>query len=157
MVVRLKEDVLTALARTDLEALTPCAQEEADGRLILHAADAIKHAHNTIFIRTLDTDVVVLAVTASQTLSVRIWMQFGTVTSFRFISTHEIDSGLGPGRSLALPMFHALTGCDTVSTFNGRGRVSARNVRELYSHLTDSLNKQGIQNTVITEPVMNSL
>lgn len=28
----------------------------------------------------------------------------------------------GPSKSLALPFFHAFTGCDTVSAFYGRGK-----------------------------------
>ena len=53
-----------------LESLAPCSQEEADGRTFLHAADAAQRGNDRILIRTVDTDVVVLAVTASQRLSV---------------------------------------------------------------------------------------
>ena len=34
-------------------------------------------------------------------------------------AVHEIYFALGPEKSLALPMFHSITGCDTVSLFAG--------------------------------------
>ena len=51
-----------------------------------------------------------------------LWVAFGTGKSFRFIAAHEIAYTLGPDRCEALPMFHAFTGCDTVSCFGGRGK-----------------------------------
>ena len=47
----------------DLNSISPCDHEEADTRVILHAAQAYHHNHQTIMIRTVDTDVVVLAIT----------------------------------------------------------------------------------------------
>ena len=46
----------------DLESLSPCNHEEADTRMILHVNHATHHGHHKIMIRTVDTDVVVLAV-----------------------------------------------------------------------------------------------
>ena len=36
---------------------------------------------------------------------------------FRYYPIYEISRSLGLQKSLALPVFHALTGCDTVSSF----------------------------------------
>ena len=57
-----KQNVLCSLSETDLSNIPPCSQEEADSRLILHAADAGMQRKSKISIRTLDTDVVVLPV-----------------------------------------------------------------------------------------------
>ena len=38
---------------------------------------------------------------------------------------HEVANALGPQKSLALTFFHAVTGCDTVSAFTGKGKKSA--------------------------------
>lgn len=35
----------------------------------------------------------------------------------RYIAVHEINASLGPARSLALPFFYALMGCDSTSSF----------------------------------------
>ena len=67
---------------------------------------------------TVDMDVVhvVLAVTSAQHLNIsELWIAFGAGKSFRFFACHEIARALGPDRSVALAIFHAFTGCDTVS------------------------------------------
>ena len=43
---------------------------------------------------------------------------------------------LGPGRCVALPMFHAFTGCDTVSCFGGRGKRTAWDKWNAYDEVT---------------------
>lgn len=58
--------------------------------------------HKKAMIRTIDTDVVVLAVSAVMNHE----------------PAHEIATLLGPFKSKCLPMFHGLTGCDTVYSFN---------------------------------------
>ncbi|KAL7384824.1 hypothetical protein ABVT39_009510 [Epinephelus coioides] len=46
---------------------------------------------------------------------------------------------LGPEMSCALPMFHALTGCDTVSSFAGLGKKAAWSTWKSLPQLTDAL------------------
>ena len=46
-----------------------------------------------------------------------------SVTSY--FAAHDISSALGEQNSAALPMFHSFTGCDTVSSLNGKGKKSA--------------------------------
>ena len=53
------------------------------------------------------------------------WVFFGTGVNRRVFAIHEIVSSLGSNRSGALPMFHAFTGCDTVSSFLCKGKKSA--------------------------------
>lgn len=105
----------------DVSGLAPCTHEEADTRMLLHLDHAVRQGHQKVSIRTVDTDVVVLAITSAQRLSIsELWIAFGTGKSFRFIAAHEIAGSLGPDRCIALPMFHAFTGCDTVSNFGKR-------------------------------------
>ena len=81
----------------DTSHLAPCDREEADTRMILHLADAVKEGFRKIFLRTLDTDVVVLAVAAADKLDVqKLWAAFGTGKNFRYIPVHEISISLGP-------------------------------------------------------------
>jgi len=44
--------------------------------------------------------------------------------TFRFLAAHEMAVALG-NKCRGLPFFHALTGCDTVSSFGGRGKKKA--------------------------------
>ena len=68
-------------------------------------------------IRTIDTDVVALAVSKMQDIVVELWIVFATCKHFRYLAIHDIAAQLGPQKAKALPMLRALTGCDTVSFF----------------------------------------
>ena len=111
--------------------------EEADTHIILHLEDAVREKHNKIVIRTVDTDVVVLAITAVRHLDIsELWIVFGTGKSFRYLAIHEMARALEPDRCVALPMFHAFTGCDTVSSFGGRGKKTAWDTWKAYEDVT---------------------
>ena len=57
---------------------------------------------------------------------------------FHFYSTNAICSSLGAAKSRALPVFHAMTGCDTVSAFKGKGKKSAWQAWQAYRDVTDT-------------------
>ena len=38
-----------------------------------------------------------------------------------------------------MPVFHAMTGCDTVSAFKGKGKISAWQAWQAYEDITDTL------------------
>ena len=106
--------------------MSPCLHEEADTRILLHAMDAARKSFSRILLRTVDTDVVVLAVSSCVYLDdTEIWVAFGVGNHLRYIPTHDITNSLGQQKSQALPLFHAFTGCDTVSFFAGRGKKTA--------------------------------
>ena len=106
---------------------------------MLHAYHASQSGYRKVLIRTVDTDVVVLAVSRLQDLNVdEIWIAFGTGKHFRYLPIHSIAEQLGPQRSKALPMFHSITGCDTVSFFSGRGKTSAWDVWSVFPQITDT-------------------
>ena len=129
-------DVLCTKPR-DLSGIARCNHEEADTRIMLHVDDAVKHGHTKVSIRTVDTDVVVLAVTSAQRLDIpELWVAFGTGNNYRFLAAHEMARVLGPDRCRALPMFHAFTGCDTVSFFGGRGKKTAWETWQRYNEVT---------------------
>ena len=53
----------------DVSGLAPHADEEADTWIILDLEDAVKEENTIVSIRTVDTDVVVLAMTSAQRLT----------------------------------------------------------------------------------------
>ena len=130
----------------DVSSLAPCTHEEADTRIFLHVKDAVQHNHSKITIRTVDTDVV-LAISAAQSLDVsELWVAFGVGKNFRFIAAHHIARALGPEKCIALPMFHAFTGCDTVSFFGGRGKKTAWDTWKAYHDATiDIRHRTGLE------------
>ena len=120
-----------------MSGLAPCTHEEADTLILLHLEDAVRHGNTRVSIHTVDTDVVVLAVASAQRLNIsELWIAFGAGKSFRFLACHEIARALGPDRCIALPIFHAFTGFDTVSCFSGRGKRTAWDTWNAYGNVT---------------------
>ena len=90
-------------------------------------------------LRTVDTDVVVISVASFHKLKLdKLWIAFGTGKHFRYLAIHEIVNTLGPDKSTSLLLFHALTGCDTVSSFSTKGKKSAYETWTDYPALTDA-------------------
>ena len=103
---------------TDVLGLAPCTQEDADSRIMIHLKDIVMEGISKVSIRTVDTDVVVLAIKAVECLGItELWVAFDVGECFQLIATNEIANALGPQQCMALPMFHAFTGCDTMSYF----------------------------------------
>ena len=124
----------------DLTTLQPSNHVEADTRIFLHLAHAAEQGHITAYIRTVDSDVVVLAVRFFETSGLsELWVGFGTGKKYRDIPVHTICSNLGPSKSLALPLFHSLTGCDTTSQILGCGKKTAWAAWTSLPDLTDTL------------------
>ena len=91
------KDVLCYPSTYTSEKLSPCSHEEADIRMMVHIADAVDKGHNSIMIRTVDTDVVVLAVAAVHTLGIKeLWVSFETGKNHKILPTHRYSSALGP-------------------------------------------------------------
>ena len=75
--------VLCSPADSSVACLAPCLQEEADTRLFLHVADAVRKGCKKVTIHTVDTDVVVLAVASfSKIAPDELWVAFGVGPSF---------------------------------------------------------------------------
>ena len=84
-----------------------------------------------------DTDVVVLAVSHAHLIGVtELWIAFGVGKHYRLIAAHSIASAIGSEKVKALPFFHALTGCDTTSTFAGRSKKTAWDIWTVFPDVT---------------------
>ena len=120
-----------------------CSHEEADTRVVVHILHALEQGIKTIVVCTVDTDVIVILtgvffeLTASKPLA-DIWVAFGTGKIFRLYSINAICTYLGKERTQALPIFHALTGCDTTSAFRGKGKKSAWQAWQAYDEVTET-------------------
>ena len=91
--------------------------------VILHHAHASSQGHERAYVRTVDIDVVVLVIAFLDQLHLsKLWIGFGTGKNYRDIPVHDIHSRLGPTWSRALPLCHALSGCDTTSQLLGCGK-----------------------------------
>jgi hypothetical protein len=95
--------------------------EEADTKLILHAADASPCGATSISINSPDTDVFILAVRRYPDLCPDLTCVTGTGRNHMIIPLGPIYEALGPSRAAALPGLHALSGSDNTGSFAGKG------------------------------------
>lgn len=124
----------------DVSFLSDCNHEEADTRIFLHVKDASNKSYRNIMVRTVDTDVVVIAVYVMQHVQLeKMWILFGVGKKMRYIPIHELCNSLTPEKCIVLPLFHALTGCDQSSSFAGRSKKTAWTVWKMFDELTNSL------------------
>ena len=95
---------------------------------------------NRVVIHTVGTDVIVLGISAvAQRDALKLLIAFGTQTNFRYINVNDLAFFLGNDKSKVLPIFHAFTGCHTVSFFAGRGKKSAIDTCSVCESLTPVL------------------
>ena len=111
----------------DTSRIQPSNHIEADTRIFLHLADAAHSGHTKAYIRTVDSDVVVLAVALFNEIATltHLWIGFGTGKHYRDIPIHDICKRLTKDEARALLFFHALTGCDTNSQPVNIGKKTA--------------------------------
>lgn len=119
----------SVITRGSANPMPNCNHEEADTRIVVHVRDAL-HTADTVLVRTVDTDVVVILVGKFYDLKVinpdlDIWVAFGMGRNYKFLSINKVCKSLGEQKSRGLPVFHAFSGCDTTSAFNGKGKRSA--------------------------------
>ena len=139
-VVITHEDEMLCLEATNVEWPSPRTHEEADTRMLLHATDGVKQRRQKIVIRTVDTDVVVLAVSFARRLGCEsLMVAIGTGKSFKYVDAIAIAHVPGVDKYKALPVYHALIGCDTTSCFAGRGKRTAWASRNAFSSATPAL------------------
>ncbi|PIK43779.1 hypothetical protein BSL78_19343 [Apostichopus japonicus] len=109
------------LTVNDVQELSS-THEEADTRLLLHAAHAAQTVP-VVVIRSPDTDVAVLAVTFKKQISADVYFDTGVKNRRRLVNINQLSDQLGEKKSSALLGLHAFTGCDAVSAFTGKGKV----------------------------------
>ena len=120
-----------------------CNHEEADTRILVHLLHALEGNAETVLVRTVDTDVVIILVGKFYDLiaaspGADIWVAFGMGKYFSFISINLICASLGKSKSQSLPVLHAFSGCDTTSSFNGKGKKSVWQAWQEYQDVTPS-------------------
>lgn len=141
LIVTTQSESVLSNIECDLSGLLPCNHAEADSRIILHLAHASRQGHRNAYVRTVDSDVVVLAIAFFEQLNLsKLWIGLGSGKNYRDIPIHDLQLQLGPARSKALPLFHALSGCDTTSQLLGCGKKTAWAAWQSMPEMTDVLN-----------------
>ena len=118
-------------------------------RIMLHLKNASKEGHTKAYVRTVDTDVVILTIRFFQQLGLEeLWVGFGTGPTYKDIPVHELSKTIlvTSHRSQTIQIqsllfFHAFTGSDVTSAFKGIGKKSAWKVWQCYPEVTDTFDE----------------
>ena len=132
--------VVLCTPEQDTSSLEPCNHEEADTRMFLHIKDGLdRQGLHRVLIYTVDTDVVVLAISAVAKLNnLNLSIAFDTGTHFRYLNVNNPANSISHDKANVSPMFHAITGCDTISFFAGKGKISAMDTWSVYTDFTEA-------------------
>ena len=84
-------------------------------------------------------------------------LALGTKSYFRYIPIHKVVNGMDPRTCTVLPVFHAFTGCDTVSSFGGRGKKTAWNTWQVFPVATPAFERLLLVEDCISGSVMSVL
>ena len=92
-----------------------------------------------------------LAVATVQGMAmIEIGIAFGTEKDLHYVLFHEISAFLSPHKSLALPVFHAFTSCDTVSHFAQGGEKTAWKVGKTHDNVTAAFYERVFSHSIRT-------
>ena len=109
-------------------------------------------------IQTVDTDIVVLAISYFLELqATELWVAFGVGKHFWYIPMHAISNQIGAEKAHALPHFHALYGSNTTSFFAGNGKTSMWQTWLVFPQLTDILPTLSSQSKNIPEECLATI
>lgn len=109
---------------TDLDVSSLRADhKEADTRLILHCIHADMEM---IVVSVSDTDVLLLLIAHYDRMRCTcLYIKVGTSEAPKYFPVHEICMLLSAEQVNTLLVFHAVTGCDSVSQFSCHGKKAA--------------------------------
>ena len=138
-----KVELVLSNKHVDLARISPSDHEEADTRMLLHLYDAVMDGHKTAYIRTVDSDVVVICIHLFHKLMhlelSELWIGFGTGKSYKDIPIHVVSNELGDKKCSALPFFHAFSGCDVTSSMIGIGKKTAWKAWTSFEEVTETM------------------
>ena len=70
---------------------------------------------------------------------------------------HAIVDGIGSERASGLLYFHAVTGCDVVSAFRGKGKKSAWHTWNIFPEITPVFEKLSMHPMILDENDFNMI
>ena len=111
--------------------------DEADSRMFVH----LKYAYNLNIVWSPDTDVAVFGIHFAEKLGLKeLYLRTGIKRKKRFIPIHKIVNQLSTAMCQFLPAVHALTGCDSNSSFREHSMKSAFKVLQEANGLCEESN-----------------
>ena len=68
-----------------------------------------------------------------------LWFKTGVGKNIRFIAIHTLASKMGSSMCKILPVVHAISGCDSVSSFSGIGKKKVIQVLLITLHFCEGI------------------
>lgn len=103
---------------------------------------------NHVIIHSPDTDVAILSLHFAPRMKESVlWFATGTKDKKRVLSISNMATHLGEKLTDALPGIHAFTGCDSVSSFHGKGKKSGFTLASQDQHI-DTFTQLGLDYTI---------
>ena len=142
---------------TRVEALES-DHEEADSRMFVHIDHAVKELDvKSVVLWSIDSDVAAICPRIVYLLGIKLFFKTGVKDKKRIIPMHDVASDLGESMSLALPVIHALSGCDSTSSFHGQGKKRWLTAMENYPLVLEGILDIGQHPVNIEERVVESV
>ena len=117
--------------------------EEVDTRLILHSCEAANEGYERLVLRCSDTDVLLILCYFMPARVAEVLMVSGTSTQQKFYPVHTRSNQFSQSVRENLLSFHALTGCDTVSSFSGYGKKKCSKIFQRQPDSVSSIGRNG--------------
>lgn len=131
------DNTVTCTVEEETALLCPTNHEEGDTRVFLHVKDMAAKGFRRVMIRTVDTDVLVLAISLFEDLGVtQLWIDFGSGKHRVFLPIHDMD--LEEIKRIGLRFFYCFTGCDQVSFFAHVSKKTAWKVWEVFPSVSEA-------------------
>ena len=122
--------------------LAPCNHEEVDTRNFVNIKDLTSQGHEVITVVTVDTDSVVIDISCfdglASTLLKQLRVEFGAGINKRWIPIHSLAAALGE-RCGGIFSWYTFIGCDTVSAFGGKVKLTAWATWQVFVEATSML------------------
>ena len=109
-----------------------------------HVKKLVLKVHKVVLVDTVGTDAVVIAISWFNELSQlgleKLWIEFGVGINRKWIPIHNLTSVLGI-KGAGLLFWYDFTGCDAVSAFGGKGKLSAWTTWRVFDDITPVFEK----------------
>ena len=141
--------IVKNIANYLLSRLIPCNHEEADTRIFVHVKEFVLKGHKVVLVDTVDMDTVVIAISCFNELSQfrleKLWIEVGVGIDKIWIPIYDLTSVLGI-KSAKLLFWYTFIGCDAVSAFAGKRKLSAWATWRVFDDITPVFEKYSYHN-----------
>ena len=127
-------------------------QNEADIRLILLAANAAGTGYKAVVVASEDADLFLLCLVFKCLILASMHVNCEMQTGTRYVSVSSVVRDSGGELCKYLLGMHAFTGCDTLSAFAGRGKITALQLVKQQTSYQEMFKQLGIEWVLSNEP-----